>query len=67
MARREEGSNLTDIEIDYINQKRNVPFPLSPEEELLYGYSQDVTLKVLEVMRDKYESGLGNEAEFAQL
>jgi hypothetical protein len=48
MNEREEKDNQRDLEIDFINQKRGVPFELSEEESLLYGYTQNVTLKVLE-------------------
>eukprot|EP00826_Nyctotherus_ovalis_P018455 TRINITY_DN1552_c0_g1_i17.p1 TRINITY_DN1552_c0_g1~~TRINITY_DN1552_c0_g1_i17.p1 ORF type:complete len:341 (-),score=108.51 TRINITY_DN1552_c0_g1_i17:46-1068(-) len=55
MSEREEEECQKDIEIDFINQKRGVPFELSPEESLLYGYTQSVTLKVLENIKEKYE------------
>jgi len=48
MNERDEKENQRDLEIDFINQKRGVPFELSAEESLLYEYRQDVTLKVLE-------------------
>jgi len=54
MLGREEKISMADIEIDYINNKRNIPFHLSPEEQLLYSYRQDITPKQLEIIRDQY-------------
>jgi len=67
MSKRDEEISITDIEIDYINQKRNIPFQLTAEEEMLYGYSQDITLKQLEVIRDQYEGQVKDEQELAFL
>lgn len=36
-----------DEEIDYINLKNGIPTGLSKEEELLYNYTQDVTVELL--------------------
>jgi len=44
------------MEIDYMNKKRNIPYELSEEEKLLYGYTQGITLKQLEEMKEKYNN-----------
>jgi len=54
MADREEKPCAGDAEIDYMNQKRNIPFELSAEETLLYTYSQKITRATLENMYAKY-------------
>lgn len=58
MEEREEKECERDVEIDFINQKRGVLFELTAEENLLYGYSQGVTLKLLESIRDKCEEDI---------
>ncbi len=45
---------MTDAEIDFMNQKRNIPFELSAEETLLYTYAQNITRALLEEMYSKY-------------
>lgn len=67
MSKREPDESLADIEIDYVNKKRNIPFHLSPAEELLYGYTQGVTLKELEGMREQYVNQLGDEVGLPSL
>jgi len=46
---------MTDLEIDYMNKKRNINLELSEEEKLLYTYSQGITMKLLEEMKNKYQ------------
>ncbi len=52
--RTEEKPCTSDLEIDYMNKKRNIALELSEEEQLLYTYSQGVTFKLLESMREKF-------------
>lgn len=56
MAARNEEESTRDKEIDYINKKRKIPLELLAEERLIYGYSQSVTIKQLEGIRNKYEA-----------
>lgn len=39
-----------------MNRKRQIEFELSPEEKLLYSYSQDLTKEKLEEMKEKFQS-----------
>ncbi len=55
MTKREPEQCLVDIEIEYMNQKRGIPTELSAEETQLYTYSQSITLKLLQDIRDKFE------------
>ena len=55
MENREEKECQRDIEIDFINNKRDIALILSPEESLLYGYSRTITLKQLEEMKTSCE------------
>jgi len=58
MAARNEDECSKDMEIEYINKKRKIPSELVAEERLIYAYSQNITIKQLEAIRDKYESQL---------
>ena len=49
---RDEKECHRDVQIDYINEKRGISLELSKEEKLLYSYSQGITLKQLEQIRD---------------
>jgi len=44
-----------------MNQKRNISLELSEEEKLLYSYSQGITLKLLEGMKEKYAGDMESE------
>jgi hypothetical protein len=61
MAARNEDECTKDMEIEYINKKRKIPSELLAEERLIYAYSQNVTIKKLEAIRNKYESQLNTE------
>lgn len=39
-----------------MNKKRGIPFELTAEESLLYGYGKEITQEVLEDMFKKYSS-----------
>ena len=54
---REEKECVTDVEIDFMNKKRNIPLFLDNERKLFYGYSQNITMSLLEEMKASYEAG----------
>ena len=54
MNGREAKECIADLEIEYMNKQRNIPAELSEEEKLLYAFSQNVTLQLLQAMHDKY-------------
>ncbi len=49
-----------------MNEKRNISARLSDEEQMLYEYSQNVTSKLLEEMRAKYEQAEKSEGNEEQ-
>lgn len=63
IGERGEKTCITDVEIDFVNQKRNIPLALSNEEKRLYNYSQNITMELLEEMKVKYEAGEMTQAE----
>ena len=48
MEKREVKESLTDIEIDYQNQRLKINTKLSEREIFLFKYSQEVTMKFME-------------------
>ncbi len=48
-----------------MNQKRSIALELSNEEKALYTYSQDVSMKVLEEMREKFAAAEQTVSEIA--
>ena len=51
-----------DVEIDFINKKRKIPFVLTDIENKLYGYSESITRKLLEEMKIQHEEELKNQS-----
>ena len=59
--------NEKDAEIDYMNAKRSIPYELSETEQLLYTFSQGVTLQELEQLYQKYKDAQQEQSEDPQL
>ena len=62
IADRDENIWKNDIEIDFMNKKRHISAVLTDVETILYGYSQDVTIELLENMKGKYEETLKDQS-----
>ena len=45
-----------------MNKKRHISAVLTDVETILYGYSQDVTIELLENMKGKYEETLKDQS-----